>query len=245
MAENLQQKFQPGKLFLIPTTLGEQPPLETLPLSVRKKIEEIDHYIAENEKTARRFIKKIVPNKSQPSLHFELLNKFTDETELPRFLDPCLEGKDIGVVSEAGCPGIADPGAAVVRLAHEKNIKVIPLVGPSSILLTMMSSGFNGQNFAFHGYLPIDKAERKQHLKKLERLSLELNQAQIFIETPYRNEKFLQDLLQHLSPNTKICIGCEVTLSTEYIKTKTVAEWKKTKLDLHKRPAIFIIQKEV
>ncbi|MDR6300344.1 SAM-dependent methyltransferase [Mesonia maritima] len=245
MAENLQANFQPGKLYLIPTTLGEQPPLETLPLSVRKKIEEIDYYIAENEKTARRFIKKIVPNKSQPSLHFQLLNKFTEESELPSFLDPCSEGINVGVLSEAGCPGIADPGADIVRLAHEKNIQVVPLVGPSSIFLTMMSSGLNGQNFAFHGYLPIDKSERKQHLKKLERLSLELNQAQIFIETPYRNDKFFQDLLQHLTPTTKICIGCEVTLATEYIKTKTVAEWKKTKLDLHKRPAIFIIQKEI
>lgn len=244
MAENLNPSFEKGKLFLIPSMLGDQPPLEILPLSVRKKIEEIDHYIAENEKTARRFIKKIVPAKSQPTLHFFALNKFTEAAELPTFLEPCLNGLDTGLLSEAGCPGIADPGAEIVKIAHEKNIRVIPLVGPSSIFLTLMSSGLNGQNFAFNGYLGIDKDERKRDIKRLEKLSQSANQAQIFIETPYRNEKLLQDLLKYLHPETKVCIGCEVTLPTEFIKTKTVKDWKKSKLDLHKRPCIFILQKE-
>jgi len=244
MQENIQQSFQPGKIYLIPNSLGGSAPLEVLPLSIKKKIEEIDDYIVENEKTARRFIKQMVPGKSQPSLHFEIINKYTKPEDLPEFLNPCLEGKDVGVISEAGCPGIADPGAEIVKLAHAKNIRVIPLVGPSSIFLTLMSSGLNGQNFTFHGYLPIDKSERKSAIKKLERASLENNQAQIFIETPYRNEKFLEDLLQSLHPQTTLCIGCEVTQSSEIILTRTVQDWKKIKLDLHKRPCIFIFQKE-
>jgi 16S rRNA (cytidine1402-2'-O)-methyltransferase len=237
------ERFHPGKLYLIPTGIGNDAPLEVLPLSVRKVVSEITYYIAENEKTARRFIKSIVPGKKQLSLKFETLNKHTEESEIPSFLNPCKEGYDIGLLSEAGCPGIADPGAEVVRLAHENHVKVIPLVGPSSILLTMMGSGLNGQNFAFNGYLPIDKHERKQELKRLERLSQEQNQAQIFIETPYRNNQLLEDLTKILNAETRLCIGCDVTLKSEYLLTKSIAEWQKTKVDLHKRPAIFIIQK--
>ena len=244
MSNSIQQEFKTGKLYLIPNDLGGSAPLEVLPLSVKKKIEDIDDYIVENEKTARRFIKKMVPGKSQPSLNFSIINKYTKPEDLPEFLAACLEGKDMGVISEAGCPGIADPGADVVKLAHSKNIRVVPLVGPSSIFLTLMSSGLNGQNFAFNGYLPIDKAERKNAIKKLERTSLELNQAQIFIETPYRNEKFLEDLMQTLHPQTTLCIGCEVTQASEAILTRTVQEWKKIKTDLHKKPCIFIFQKE-
>lgn len=155
-----------GKLYLIPNRLGDLPPLEVLPLSIRKVINEIDHYIVENEKVARHFIKKVVPSKSQPSLEFKLLNKFTSELEIPNFLDPCEQGVNMGLLSDAGCPGVADPGAQVVALAHQKNIKVVPLVGPSSILLALMSSGLNGQNFTFHGYLPIDNQERKHFVKK-------------------------------------------------------------------------------
>lgn len=236
--------FESGKLYLIPNDLGGSAPLEVLPLSVKKKIEDINDYIVENEKTARRFIKKMVPGKSQPSLNFSIINKYTKPEDLPEFLTACLEGKDMGVISEAGCPGIADPGADIVKLAHSKNIKVVPLVGPSSIFLTMMSSGLNGQNFAFHGYLPIDKNERKSAIRAFEKHSLENNQAQIFIETPYRNEKFFADLLQYLHPQTTLCIGCEVTQSTEFILTRTVQEWKKIKIDLNKRPSIFIFQKE-
>jgi len=146
-----------GNLYLIPTTLGDNAPLEVLPISVKKIIELVDDYIVENEKTARRFIKKVSAKKSQPKLNINLINKYTESSELPSFLSPCLEGKSIALMSEAGCPGIADPGADVVKIAHEMNIKVVPLVGPSSILMALMSSGMNGQNFAFNGYLPIDK----------------------------------------------------------------------------------------
>jgi len=234
---------QYGNLYLIPCPLGDTPPLEVLPLLVKKAVEEIDHYIVEHEKNARRFIKSLVPRKSQPDLHFQIINKFTDTSEIPDMLNPCLEGMDVGVISDAGCPGIADPGAAVVAVAHTKGIKVVPLVGPSSILLAMMASGFNGQNFAFNGYLPIDKKERKTEIKRLERLSKELDQSQLFIETPYRNNQILESLLNNLHPQTQLCIACDITLSSEYIKTQTAEAWKRTKVDLDKRPTLFIIQK--
>jgi 16S rRNA (cytidine1402-2'-O)-methyltransferase len=217
--------------------------MEVLPISLKHVIEETDTLIVENEKTARRFIKKICPEKSQPSLKLFLLNKFTKETDIPSFLEPCLNGTNIGILSEAGCPGVADPGADVVKIAHTKNIKVVPLVGPSSILMAIMSSGMNGQNFAFNGYLPIDRGERKNEIKRLERLSFEHNQSQIFIETPYRNNKMLEDLATFLDNYTNVCVACDITLSTEFIKTKTANHWKKNKVDLHKRPTIFIIQK--
>ena len=233
-----------GKLYLIPTTLGDTEPLEVLPISVKKIVEKIDHYIVESEKSARRFIKKISPRKSQASLHIYVLDKFTDEVESRNYLDVCLDGVSVGLVSEAGVPAIADPGALMVQLAHKKNIKVVPMVGPSSITMAMMSSGLNGQNFAFNGYLPIDKVERKKSIKQLERLSFEKNQSQLFIETPYRNEKMFNDLLRTLSINTQLCIAVDITLSTEHIKTQSVRDWKGDKVALHKRPAIFIIHKE-
>ncbi|GGD97253.1 SAM-dependent methyltransferase [Planktosalinus lacus] len=235
---------QKGKVYLIPTTLGETSPLEVLPLSVKKIIEQIDFYIVENEKSARGFIKSICPGKSQPKLIISLLNKFTDPLEIPDFLDPCLEGNDVGIISEAGCPGIADPGAEIVKLAHLKQIKVIPLVGPSSMLLAMMASGMNGQSFAFNGYLPIDKQQRKKEIKRLEKRSQVENQSQLFIETPYRNDAFLSDLIGALHPKTNVCVACDITLPTEMIQTKTVEEWKKIKVDLHKRPTLFIFHKE-
>ena len=231
-----------GKLFLIPVTLGDISPLEVLPLSVKKVVGMVDHYIVENKKTARRFIKSIYPSKSQPSLQFSTINKFTEQSELPAFLQPCLEGKNMGLMSEAGVPGIADPGADVIAIAHEKGIRVQPLVGPSSILMAMMSSGLNGQNFAFNGYLPIDKQERRKKIKELESSSIKNQQSQSFIETPYRNNKMLEELLLSLSGNTKICIACDISLPTEFIKTLTVDLWKKQIPELHKRPAIFIIQ---
>ncbi len=234
---------QKGKLYLIPTTLGDSAPLEVLPISVKKAIEHINTYIVENEKTARRFIKKISPKKSQPSLQLFLLNKFTNVLELPAFLDPCLKGVDVGLLSEAGCPGVADPGADVVKLAHENDIQVVPLVGPSSILLAIMSSGLNGQSFSFNGYLPIDKNERKKEIKRLERLSFEQNQSQIFIETPYRNDKLLKDICSTVSPETLVSIACDITLPSEYIKTYPAKIWVKKNVDLHKRPTIFIIHK--
>lgn len=233
-----------GKLFLIPTTLGDTPPLEVLPISIKRAIENIDHYVVENEKSARHFIKKINSKKSQPSLQINLLNKFTEPETIPSFLDPCLTGHDVGILSEAGCPGIADPGADVVRIAHEKGIRVVPLVGPSSIFLAMMASGLNGQNFAFNGYLPIDSVDRKKAIKRLERTSKEFNQAQIFIETPYRNDKLLAELARTLTKNCKLCVACDITLSTEYIATKKASEWPNVNITLHKRPTIFIIQQQ-
>ena len=158
-------------------------------------------------------------------------------------LQPCLEGINVGLMSEAGCPGVADPGASIVKMAHEKGIQVVPLVGPSSILLALMSSGMNGQSFAFNGYLPIDKDAKKSALKSFEKLSQDKNQSQIFIETPYRNNKLLEDILQTLHPSTQLCIACDITLPTEYIKTYKVSDWKKTKIDLHNRPSIFIVHK--
>ncbi|WZL89166.1 SAM-dependent methyltransferase [Salinimicrobium sp. 3283s] len=233
-----------GKLYLLPTTLGDNEPLEVLPATVQHQVERLDIFIAENEKTARRAIKKLVPGKSQPSLQFFILNKHTDPAEVSGFLEACKTGKDVGLLSEAGCPGVADPGAEVVKIAHREGIQVVPMVGPSSILLAMMASGMNGQNFAFNGYLPIDKAARKGEIKNLEKISHEKNQAQSFIETPYRNNKMLEDLTQVLHPGTRICIACDLTLPTEFIVTKTAADWRKTKVDLHKRPTIFILQKD-
>ncbi len=232
-----------GNLYLIPCTLGDTPPLEVLPLLVKKAVEEIDYYIVEHEKNARRFIKSISPRKSQPDLHFSQINKFTDEAEIPTMLSPCHDGFDIGVLSDAGCPGVADPGALAVAAAHRQGISVVPLVGPSSILLALMASGFNGQNFAFNGYLPIDKRERKQEIKRLERISGELNQSQLFIETPYRNNQLLESILTTVMPGTQLCVACDITLPTEYIRTMPASVWSKTKVDLNKRPTIFIIQK--
>lgn len=232
-----------GKLYLIPVTLGESNPFDVLPETVKRTIEFIDYYIVENEKTARRFIKSVHPEKVQASLHLSTLNKHTEVSEHNQMIQPCMEGKNVGLMSEAGCPGVADPGAAIVKIAHEKGIQVVPLVGPSSILLAMMGSGMNGQSFAFNGYLPIDKGEKKAALKNFEQLSFSKNQSQLFIETPYRNNKLLDDVLQTLQPNTFLCIACDLTLPTEYIKTLRVTDWKKTTIDLHNRPAIFIIHK--
>lgn len=233
-----------GKLYLIPTRLGDNPPLEVLPLSIKRVIEDIDDYIVENEKTARRFIKRISPKKSQSGLKINILNKYTQATELSTYLDATSGGKSVGLVSEAGCPGVADPGSDIVRIAHDNDIQVVPLVGPSSIILALMSSGMNGQNFAFTGYLPIDKLERKNELKRLERISFEKDQSQIFIETPYRNNKMLEDICNSLHANTRVCVASEITLPSEFIKTKTVIDWKRTSIDLHKKPTIFIIHKD-
>lgn len=241
-----------GKLYLIPTTLGDtsnselakqSEPMDVLPQTVKRAIDFIDTYIVENEKTARRFVKSINPEKVQSNLKLSTLNKYTDKSEHFAMIKPCLDGHNIGLMSEAGCPGVADPGAVIVKLAHENGIQVIPLVGPSSILLAIMASGMNGQSFAFNGYLPIDKSEKKSALKNLEKLSGDKNQSQLFIETPYRNNKMLEDILQAINPSTYLCIACDITLPTEYIKTMRASEWKKAKIDLHNRPAIFIIHK--
>jgi len=236
--------MQKGKLYLVPTTLGDNEPLEVLPFSVKKIVENTNHFIVENEKTARRFIKRLCPKKSQQDLILYSLDKYADALEVQHYLDIADQGVDVGLLSEAGVPAIADPGASVVSLAHQKDIKVVPLVGPSSILLAMMASGLNGQNFAFNGYLPIDAKERQQAIKKLEKLSREKNQSQIFIETPYRNNKMFTELLRVLTPSTKLCVAVDITLETEFIKTLEVKDWKNHKKDFHKKPMIFIIHKE-
>lgn len=228
---------------MIPTTLGENEPMQVLPQTVKETIEQLDIFIVENEKTVRKFIKRIAPDKKQSELILFPLNKHTDPNTHKQYIQPLLEGKNVGVISEAGCPGIADPGAAIVELAHKQNIRVLPLVGPSSILLALMASGMNGQSFAFNGYLPIDKNEKKSTLKMFERISFERSQSQIFIETPYRNNQLLQDLIQSLSPNTLVCIACDITLESEFIQTKPISAWKRTTIDLHKRPCIFILHK--
>lgn len=245
----MSTQLSSGKLFLIPCTLSnpgeiEMNPMDVLPNQVKTCIEQLDYFIVEHSKSARKFIKSIAPEKKQADLILFELNKHTQSEEIREMIQPLLEGKNVGIISEAGCPGIADPGAVIVDLAHKKNIPVIPLVGPSSILLALMGSGMNGQSFAFNGYLPIDKNDKKMALKNLEKLSSEKNQAQLFMETPYRNNKFLEDILNTLNGNTKLCIACDITLSTEFIKTKTVNDWKKNKVDLHNRPCIFVIQKD-
>ncbi len=232
-----------GNLYLIPTLLGDSDPEMVLPGSISRTLEFIDDYIVEQEKTARRFIKLVRPEKPQPSLRLRTLNKHTPAEEHEQMLRPCLEGRHVGLMSEAGCPGVADPGAAIVRISHEKGIRVVPLVGPSSILLALMASGMNGQSFAFNGYLPIDKAEKRAAVRTLEKRSVDLGQSQIFIETPYRNNKLMEDLLQALHPQTLLCVAADITLPTEFIKTLPVSIWKKNLPELHNRPAIFILQK--
>ena len=222
--------------------MGDVPPMAVLPISVKETIENIDHYIVEHEKNARRFIKSIVPEKQQSTLKILEINKFTQPQEIPSMLNACMDGYNMGVISDAGCPGIADPGAQAVHYAHELGIKVVPLVGPSSILMAMMASGFNGQNFAFNGYLPIDKNKRKSELKRLEKISKDFGQSQLFIETPYRNNQMLKSVIENLNPQTRVCVACDITLPSEYIKTAPVNLWKKIKVDLHKRPTLFIIQ---
>lgn len=235
---------QLGKLYLIPTTLGEtENPFDVLPQTIKRSIELLDYYIVENEKTARKFIKSICPEKVQSSLHLSTLNKHTQDSEYKKMIQDCLEGINVGLMSEAGCPGVADPGAVIVKMAHEKGVQVVPLVGPSSLLLAIMASGMNGQSFAFNGYIPIDASEKKATLKNLEKLSINKNQSQLFIETPYRNNKMLEDILGSLHPETYLCVACDITLPTEYIKTMRVVNWKKQKIDLHNRPTIFIIHK--
>ena len=228
-----------GKLYLVPNKLGESKTYN-FPEHQYTLIKNKKYFIFENEKPGRAFIKEISPEKNQSELNISVLNKHTIEKEIKNFLNPCLSGNDIALISDAGCPGIADPGSEIVRLAHENKIKVIPLVGPSSILLALMGSGMNGQSFKFNGYLPIEKNERKKKIKILENKSLITTQ--IFMETPYRNNKFLSTLLVTLRPETKLCIACDLTLSSEYIKTKEVKIWKSTKVDIHKRPTIFLIQ---
>ena len=229
-----------GKLFLIPNTLGDISPQDVMSHSVRVAIHNTQHFIFEKEKVGRAYIKRWCPEKSQNELDVQILNKHTSQQELLQMLNQCLSGNNIALITDAGCPGIADPGADLVLLAHQSKVSVRPFVGPSSILLALMASGLNGQQFAFNGYLPIDKQSCKQAIKNFERISSNNNQTQIFIETPYRNSRCFELLIDFLSANTLLCVACDLSLPTEFIQTKTVAEWKKNELDLHKRPSIFL-----
>ncbi|MCH8553822.1 MAG: SAM-dependent methyltransferase [Schleiferiaceae bacterium] len=235
-------KTSKGTLYLLPTLLGDVEPLEVLPLAVKKVLDSTDFFIVENEKTARHFIKRVLPSKSQPDLKLFVLNKFTDPKELTRFIEPLEKGHSMGLLSEAGAPGVADPGADIVSLAHHRSIRVVPVVGPSSILLALMASGLNGQNFAFSGYLPIEKDARKRKIKSLESLSKSKSQTQIFMETPYRNMKLVKDLFDTLAPSTMLCIATDITMPTEFIQTHSIAHWRNHVPDIHKRPTMFIIQ---
>jgi len=230
-------------LYLIPTSLGETDFNRILPSLNTEIVTALRYFIVEDIRTARRFLKKVNQAINIDELTFFVLNQHTSPEELSDFLKPMFEGNDMGVLSEAGCPAIADPGADVVAIAQRNDFTVVPLVGPSSILLSLMASGFNGQSFAFVGYLPIQPGERSKALKRLESRVYSESQSQIFIETPYRNMKMLEEILQSLQPNTKLCIAVDITLETEFIKTKTIKEWKNNLPDLNKRPCIFLIYK--
>jgi len=234
-----------GTLFLIPVTLGESPLDRVLPNENTQIIEKIKFFIVEDVRSARRFLKKVNKDINIDELTFFTLNQHTDLTEIGKYLDPIFKGNDMGIISEAGCPAIADPGADVVRIAQTKRIIVKPLVGPSSILLSLMGSGFNGQSFAFLGYLPIKEGERRKAIEKLEQRIYKEDQTQIFIETPYRNMKLVDELTSICRSQTKLCIASNVTIDDEYIVTRTIDEWKKEKsqLSIEKKPTIFLLYK--
>src|SRR5436190_2632979 len=229
-----------GSLFLLPTVLSDDTQLTVIPSSVKEAIRGIRYFLCENVRTSRRFISSLKVHDSIESLNFEVLDKDTDQKELPRLFHPTQEGNDIGLLSEAGCPGIADPGASAVEYAHEKGIKVIPMVGPSSILLALMASGMNGQRFAFHGYLPIDAKEASDTITRLERESKEKNQTQIFIETPYRSKTLMAHMVKTLKPDTRLCMALNLTGSTEKIISQPVSQWRKNPVSVDKDPAVFL-----
>ena len=229
-------------LYLIPVTLGETSIEKVLPSYNHEVIMGIKHFIVENIRSARRFLRKVDKEIDIDELTFYELNRHTDRKFIGEYLQPLKEGKSVGVISEAGCPAIADPGADVVAIAQKKGYKVVPLVGPSSILMSVMASGFNGQSFAFNGYLPVETPQRVKALKKLEAKVLNENQTQLFIETPYRNEKMFETIVSALRPQTRLCIACGITCQEEYIRTRTLAEWKKEKLPpIAKIPCIFVL----
>ncbi|MDR0415631.1 MAG: SAM-dependent methyltransferase [Prevotellaceae bacterium] len=229
-----------GKLYLIPSTLGECCVGDVLPRRTVDVAGGISHYVVENTRSARRFLSRLKLPRPIDSLVFTELNEHTPVGEVVPMLAPLMQGFDVGVISEAGVPAVADPGAALVRAAHESGICVVPLVGPSSILLALMASGLNGQSFAFSGYLPIKPDLRARSLRRLEQLSAE-GQTQIFMEAPYRNDKLIADIVSVCRPHTVLCIAADVTLETELIATKTLAEWKRRLPNLNRRPCIFLM----
>ena len=232
-----------GKLYLIPSTLGETEIDNVIPPYVRNLVNQIDHYIVEEERTVRRYLRKLNIQKPIDQLKFYIFNEHSDTMQIPAFINLLKSGLNVGIISEAGCPCIADPGSPVVSAAHDHNIQVVPLVGPSSIFLALMASGFNGQNFAFHGYLPKERQARVRKIKEMESNAQKNNQTQLFMETPYRNNHLLEDLLQTCKDTMQLCIAQNVSCQTESIKTKSIAGWRKSMPDLNKIPVIFILFK--
>jgi 16S rRNA (cytidine1402-2'-O)-methyltransferase len=230
-----------ARLFLVPNLISDSNWQYVLPYNVKNILGNTSFYIVENIRTARRFLKKINSGTDIDKLTFFELNKHTDISGIAEYLAPIEQGMDIAVISEAGAPGVADPGAEIVKIAHQKGYQVVPLVGPSSILMALMASGLNGQNFAFNGYLPVNRKERIKAITDLENRAFKLKQTQIFIETPYRNNSLLADILASCSPVTLLCIAASITGDDEFIVTKTIDEWKKNTPDLHKRPAVFLL----
>lgn len=229
-------------LYLIPVTLGDTPISNVLPTYNKEIILSIRHFIVEELRTARRFLKAVEKSIDIDALTFYEMGKHADASRFSQYLEPLRKGLPVGVISEAGCPAVADPGADVVAIAQREGLRVVPLVGPSSILLAVMASGFNGQSFAFHGYLPIDAGARSKRLKQLESRSAAEHQTQLFIETPYRNEKLMADLLATCNPQTKLCIAAGLTTEQEYVRSQSIRDWKKNGLpQISKIPTIFAI----
>ena len=231
-------------LFLIPAYLSEESPIDYFAPSIKEYILKTDYFFVENEKTARKVIKFFAPEKKQSDLKLFILDKYSESNDLKEAQKLMKSGQDFGLLSEAGLPCIADPGNVMVKWCHENNIKVIPINGPSSIILALISSGFNGQEFTFHGYLPIDKEQKKKQILFLENQVQKSGYSQIFMETPYRNNQLLEDLIKFLNPNTKLCIAANINHPTEeFIKTLKISDWKNKKPELHKIPAVFVLGK--
>lgn len=237
----MQPTTQRGTLYLIPAPLGDGDIAAVAPPQVSAIVASLDTFIVEHPRTARRYLKQTGTVAPLQALQLLTLDEHTPAAQLESLLQPLMAGKDVGLLSEAGCPAVADPGAELVRLAHARNIRVVPLVGPSSILLGLMASGMNGQSFTFLGYLPASKAERARKILEIERASRLQRQTQIFIETPYRNPHLLQDLLNLCARETRLCIASDITLATEEIRTQTIAAWKSSPPDLDKRPTVFLL----
>lgn len=232
-----------GTLYLIPVPLGQSPLEVVLPPAVRDCAKRLTHFVAENAKSARAFLKTLPTELPLQQIEIHELSEHTPVSALPALLAPLLAGKDIGLISEAGCPAVADPGANLVALAQREGVRVVPMVGPSSILLALMGSGLSGQNFAFHGYLPVKDEERQKRLRDLEKDSRQEKRAQIFIETPYRNRQMLDTLIKTCADSTRICVATDLTLDSESIMTRTPAEWRRQALpEIDRRPTVFLLQ---
>jgi 16S rRNA (cytidine1402-2'-O)-methyltransferase len=231
----------PATLYLVPSVLGDAAPIESLPAATLAILQRLEYLVVETPKQARRFLRLAGVVLAGRSLHIEVLDEHTADVRLPALLAPALAGSDLGVVSDAGCPGVADPGAKLVRLAHAHGVRVVPLVGPSSILLALMASGLDGQRFVFHGYLPVDAARRDRTVRELELAAQRRQQTQIVIEAPYRNNRLLQALLAVCASGTQLCLAVDVTLPTEWIVTRTIAQWRKDCPDIDRRPTVFLL----